>query len=180
VRSSKYLQDLIRNDCVVSVRAVAKALGIEQYYLELWFPDELQLLKTRVQLHRQQQEQCIQQYLETTLASQLIPPISLAQVAAELGVSERMLKKRFPAQKLLDRRRDSQTTQVQATCDRIKRVVAELHRQNIYTSVDRVHAAIGTWMVHGNVYRSAYIEAMLACGYRDVSDQSSLRRYISS
>jgi AraC-like DNA-binding protein len=181
-RCSEYLQELLRSDRVVSIRAVAKALGIGQYYLELWFPDELQLLKARTQLQRQQQAQQIQQDLETALASPRIPPIALAQVATELGVSEKMLKKRFPSQshKILERRRAFQTAQAQAACDRIKQIVVELHGQNIYPGVDRVHAAIGTWMVHGTAYRNAYVEVMLACGYRDVSNQTSLRRYIST
>ena len=182
VRCTEYLQELIQNRSIVSIRAVAKALGIGQYYLELWFPDELQLLKAGTQLQHQQQAQQIRQGLETALTSPHLPPITLAQVATELGVSEKMLKRRFPIQsrEILERRRAFQTAQVQAVCDRIKQVVIELHDQNIYPGVDRVHAAIGTWMVHGTAYRNAYVEAMLACGYRDVSDQTSLRRYIST
>lgn len=180
-RCNQYLQEIIRSGRATSVRAVAKALGIDEYYLTQWFEDELNLVRARYLNHKQQQSQKTQQQLEAALASELLPPICLAQVAADLGISTKTLKRNFPvhSQKILDRRREYEESQVQATCDHIREVVIQLHEQNIYPSVDRLHAAIGTWMVHGKSYRSAYIEAMTACGYRDVNTKSSLRRYIS-
>ena len=108
--------------------------------------------------------------------------MSLQEIARELDKSVKTLKRNFPVHihEILDRRREYMAGQIQLTCQQIRQTVFELHQQGIYPSVDRLHAVIGTWMVHGNAYRNAYMEAMNTCGYLDVRTKSSMRHYIST
>lgn len=181
-RCRQYLEDVLAGQDFPSLTAICRTLEVGSYYLTQYFSRELALLETKRQQETQQEMLAIQHALDVALASEERPPTSLNQLASELGRSVKYLKQHFPAasQALLSRRRRYVKAKVQATCQRIQDTVIDLHQQGIYPSVDRVHAAIGTWMVHGKAYRNAYIEAMLVCGYRDVSDQTSLRRYIST
>jgi len=98
---------------------------------------------------------------------------SLHQVGEAVGKSVRYLKNHFPLQSrvLVVRRREHVARHVEATCDRIRQSVLDLHQQGIYPSVDRIHSVIGSWMVHGKAYRHAYNEAMTLCGYLSTPSQ---------
>lgn len=177
----QYLQELIQANCFPYLIDITKTLKVGAYYLAQHFPQEVAFIESQHQRYIQQQQQAARDYLDAALASDVLPPPSLDQIAAELGKSVKTLKRVFPlhSQKILDRRRKYLADQHEATCQKIRQTVFDLHQQGLYPSVDRLHAAIGTWMVHGKTYRNAYIDAMTACGYRDVSTKSSLRRYIS-
>ena len=131
------------------------------------FPDELDRIAQLRQQKLQQQEELARSCLDEALASDTFPPQSLNQLATELGRTARYLKHNFPirSQQLLQRWRDYKQDQVQATCNQIRQTVLDLHQQGIYPSVDRLHAEISTWMIHGKVYRDTYNQALIAYGY---------------
>jgi hypothetical protein len=169
-RCRRYLEDVLVGQNFPSLTAICRTLKVGSYYLTQHFSRELALLETKRQQKTRQEMLAIQHALDAALASEARPPSSLNQLAVELGRSGRYLKCHFPAasQALLDRRRRYIEAEVQATCQRIQDTVFDLHRQGIYPSTDRLHAVIGTWMVHGKAYRDAYNTAMTACGYTDI------------
>jgi AraC-like DNA-binding protein len=166
-RCRHYLQQLLQGEQPPSLNAISKTLGVGNYYLKQHFAEELQCLETRRQQSFQQDEVTARDYFKQLLESEDDASISLQQVAETLGKSVKYLKHTFPieSQYLLDRRRAYIAAQVDMTCQHIRQLVFDLHQQGIYPSVDRIHAAIGTWMVHGKAYRRAYIDAMAQCGY---------------
>ena len=136
------------------------------HYLKQHFAEELHVVETRRRQQLEHREAFVREYLDRVLAEDE-GSVSLEQIAQAVGRSTSYLKNNYPLQSraLLSRRRDYIAKQVQATCDRIRQTVFDLHRQGIYPSVDRIHAVIASWMVHGKPYRHAYIEAMTLCGY---------------
>jgi len=176
----QYLLDLIQTNCFPCITAITKTLEVGSYYLTQHFPEEMRLIEAQHHHQIQQQEQVTRQYLDAALASDLLPPMSLQEIARELDTSVKTLKRNFPihSREILDRRREYMVSQIQLTCQQIRQTVFELHQQGIYPSVDRLHAVIGIWMVHGKAHRNAYIEAMNTCGYLDVRTKSSMRHYI--
>jgi AraC-like DNA-binding protein len=163
----QYLRELIQTNCFPYLIDISKTLEVGSYYLTQHFPEEVAFIETQRQRHCQQQAQEVQEYLEAALTTDVLPPLSLDQIAAELGKSVKTLKRVFPmhAQKILEKRRKYLADQLELTCRKIRQTVFDLHQQGIYPSVDRIHAVIGSWMVHGSAYRNAYIEAMTTCGY---------------
>lgn len=161
------LQEVIDGDIFPGVSVICNMLNVGSYYLWQHFPEELnQIAELRQQKNRRQWEQA-QALLQTSLVSDMFPPHSLSQLATELGRTPRFLKQNFPmlSQQILQRWRDYKFNQVQATCAQIREIVFELHQQGIFPSVDRLHAEISTWMIHGNIYRDVYNQALVDCGY---------------
>lgn len=166
-RCRSTLQQILASDDFPSVKAICKMLGVGSYYLWQRFPEELsQIAELRQQkIYRDvEQARCL---LEKSLASDAFPPQTLEQLANELGRTTKYFKRHCPvlSQQILKRWQDHKRDQVQATCDQIRQIVFELHLQGIYPSVDRLHAEISTWMIHGKVYRDVYNQALLDCGY---------------
>jgi hypothetical protein len=161
------LEEILASDDFPGVATICKMLGVGSRYLWQRFPKELnQIAELRQQKIYREWEQA-QVLLQTSLASDAFPPQPLDQLATELGRTARYLKRNFPimSQKILQRWRDYKHEQVQVTCSQIRQIVFELHEQGIYPSVDRLHAEINTWMVHGKVYRDVYSQALVDCGY---------------
>lgn len=161
------LQAIIASDDFPGAITIYKSLGVGSYYLWQRFPDELNQIATLRQAKIQQQNDFAQAHLDAALESDDFPPQSLHQLAMELGRTARFLKNKFPirSQHLLQRWQSYKTQQVQATCNQIRQIVFDLHQQGIYPSVDRLHAEISTWMIHGKIYRDVYNQALLDCGY---------------
>jgi hypothetical protein len=166
------LQEIIASNEFPGIFAICKILGISSYYLKRYFPEELKLIAQLRQQKIQQQTEMARSHLDESITSDAFPPQALEQLAIELGRTTRYLKHNFPirSQQILQRWQDYKKGQVQATCDLIRKTVFELHQQGIYPSVDRLHATISTWMVHGKVYRDVYNDALIYCGYlvRDI------------
>lgn len=170
-RCLHYLQTILPSQSAPTFSEIWKVLNVGKRYLKKHFADELQLIETRRQEQAQAMQTFVGAYLDQIVAED-VGAISLEQIAQTVGKSTRYLKNHFPVQSqtILRRRRAYVAQQVQATCDRIRQTVFTLHQQGIYPSVDRIHAVIDTWMVHGKPYRRAYIEAMTQCGYLATSE----------
>jgi len=166
-RCHHYLQQLLQREQTPFLAAICKTLGVGEYYLKRHFAEELQCLEARRWQSLQQDEVTARDYFKQLLESEDNASVSLQQVAEALGKSVKYLKHTFPVESrlLMDRRRAYIAAQVDMTCQRIHQLVFDLHQQGIYPSVDRIHAAISSWMVHGKAYRRAYIDAMTRCGY---------------
>ncbi|MBK9121529.1 MAG: TniQ family protein [Chloroflexi bacterium] len=166
VRCRAYLQTLLQQQTPPSLSEICATLNVSDHYLKQHFDEELQVIKSRRQAQIEHHEAFVGGYLDRMLTNTEAVP-SLHQVAKAVGKSVRYLKNHFPLQSriLLVRRGKHVARQVEATCERIRQSVFDLHQQGIYPSVDRIHAVIGTWMVHGKPYRHAYNEAMTFCGY---------------
>jgi AraC-like DNA-binding protein len=173
IRCRRYLQAILQDERFPTFTAIRKALGVGDYYLKQHFAAELGLIEARRQQHLQHEETTARDYLNRMLASEAHASTSLQQIAEALGKSTKYLKSAFPAESrmILSRRREYLAEQLQATCQRIRQTVFDLHQQGIYPSVDRIHAVIGSWMIHGKAYRRAYVEAMTLCGYLSTSTQ---------
>lgn len=164
-----YLQNLLQDQSAPTFSEICRDLNVGKRYLKKHFADALQVIESRHQQQMQALQSVVGAYLDQVVAQDR-GTLSLEQVAQTVGKSIRYLKHNFPlqSQMILERRRAHMTQQVQATCDCIRQTVFELHQQGIYPSVDRIHAVIGAWMVHGKPYRRAYIEAMTQCGYLSI------------
>jgi AraC-like DNA-binding protein len=165
-RSRQYLHSLLESQTCPTLTEICRTLEVGSYFLRQHFADEL----LTIEMRRKQQIAQDRTFVEATftrLLSENEPEVSLNQIAEAVGKSVRSLKHRFPTQSraLVAQRREQTARQVKATCDRIHQTVFDLHQQGIYPSVDRIHAVIGSWMVHGKAYRHAYNEAMILCGY---------------
>jgi AraC-like DNA-binding protein len=165
-RCRRYLETVLQNQIFPTFSEIRTSLSVGDHYLQQHFAHELQVIETRRQEQLEHLQTFVKAYLDRILEEDE-GVISLEQIAQAVGKSTRYLKNNFPSQSqtLLSRRRDYIARQVQATCDRIRQTVFDLHQQGIYPSVDRIHAVIDSWMVHGKAYRHAYIEAMTRCGY---------------
>lgn len=165
-RCRSYLEAALHNDSFPLLNDICQTLDVGDRYLKQHFADELQTIETRRRTQLERTEVWVREYLDRVLAED-DGAVSLAQVEQVVGKSAKYLKDRFPTQSaaILNRRRAYVAQQVQATCDRIRQTVFDLHERGIYPSVDRIHAVIDTWMIHGKAYRRAYIEAMTQCGY---------------
>ena len=171
-RCRGYLQSVLTGETFPTLTEIRKALGVGDHYLSQYFAVELLVIEAKRQQQIQQTEALAGEYLNQVLSGD-DESISLEQIAQAVGKSRRYLKNNFPLQSqlLLSRRRAYIAQQVQATCDCIHQTVFDLHRQGIYPSIDRIHAVIGTWMIHGKAYRHTYIEAMTVCGHFLSSEQ---------
>jgi len=172
VRCRAYLQTLLQQQRPPSLSEICLTLNVGDHYLKQHFGDEIQVIKSRRQAQLEHHEAFVGDYLDRML-TEAETVSSLHQVAEAVGKSVRYLKNHFPLQSrvLVVRRREYVARHVEATCDRIRQAVFDLHRQGIYPSVDRIHAVIGSWMVHGKAYRHAYNEAMTLCGYLSTRSQ---------
>lgn len=161
-----YFEQILKDERFPAFKQICQALRVSDHYLKQHFAAELQVIEVRRQQRLGQMETFVRAYLDQMLAEDE-GFVSLEQIAQAVGKSTRYLKNNFPAQSqtLLSRRRTYLAKQLQNTCNCIRQTVFDLHRQGIYPSVDRIHAVIGIWMVHGKPYRRVYIEAMTACGY---------------
>ncbi len=165
-RCRDYLAKTLKGAHFPVFKQICEALNVSDYYLKQHFADELRTIEVRRRHQLELRETFVREYLDRMLAENE-SSVSLEQIAQVVGKSTSYLKRKFPSQSqaLLSRRRAYMAKQVQATCDRIRLTVFDLHQQGIYPSVDRIHAVIDSWMVHGKAYRHAYIEAMTLCGY---------------
>jgi len=165
-RCRHYLEAVLQNQTSPTLSEICRVLSVGDHYLKQHFAEELHVVETRRRQQLEHREAFVREYLDRVLAEDE-GSVSLEQIAQAVGRSTSYLKNNYPLQSraLLSRRRDYIAKQVQATCDRIRQTVFDLHRQGIYPSVDRIHAVIASWMVHGKPYRHAYIEAMTLCGY---------------
>jgi AraC-like DNA-binding protein len=171
-RCRHYLEQTLNGEHFPAFKQICQTLKVSDHYLKQHFAAELQVIEARRRQQLEHMETFVREYLDRMLA-QDEGSVSLEQIARVVGKSTRYLKDNFPSQSrtLLSRRRAYLAKQVQATCDHIRETVFDLHRQGIYPSVDRIHAVIDSWMVHGKAYRHAYIEAMTMCGYLSASTQ---------
>lgn len=171
-RCHRYLETVLQSQTFPAFSEICTILRVSDRYLQQHFAHELQVIETRRQEQLEHLQTFVKAYLDRILEEDE-GVISLEQIAQAVGKSTRYLKNNFPlqSQMLLSRRRDYISKQVQATCDRIRHTVFDLHQQGIYPSVDRIHAVIDSWMVHGKVYRRTYIEAMTRCGYLSPATQ---------
>lgn len=172
VRCRAYLQTLLQRHLPPTFSEICSALNVSHHYLRHHFGDELQVIEARRQALLEHHEAFVGDYLDRMLTEAETVP-SLHQVAKAVGKSVRYLKNHFPLQSrvLVVRRREYVARHVETTCDRIRQSVFDLHQQGIYPSVDRIHAVISSWMVHGKAYRHAYNEAMTLCGYLSAPSQ---------
>jgi hypothetical protein len=161
----RHLAAILADDVFPSLTQIAHQLGIGTHYLRRRFPTELQRIKEKRQKQVAQTRKAAQATLTSALQADL--PTSLQQIATTLNVTTKYLKKYFPAQaqQVLDRYRCHQKERVQYKCDLIRQTVFDLHAQGVYPSVDRIHAVLGSWMVHGKIYRNTYQDALTNCGY---------------
>lgn len=171
-RCRAYLQALLQLQIPPTFSEICSALNVGHRYLRQHFGDELQVIETQRQVQIECHEAFVEDYLNRMLTEAETVP-SLHQVGEAVGKSVRYLKNHFPLQSrvLVVRRREHVARHVEATCDRIRQSVLDLHQQGIYPSVDRIHSVIGSWMVHGKAYRHAYNEAMTLCGYLSTPSQ---------
>ena len=167
-----YLEAVLQSQMFPTFTEICKTLGVGDYYLKQHFAVELQSIEAQRRHQLEQTEVSVHAYLNRILAAD-DASVSLEQIADTVGKSTRYLKSTFPtcSQAILRRRRAYLAQHLQTTCDRIRQTVFDLHQQGIYPSVDRIHAVIGSWMIHGKAYRRAYIEAMTLCGYLTPSAQ---------
>ncbi|MCC6615312.1 MAG: TniQ family protein [Anaerolineae bacterium] len=171
-RCRGYLQTFLSEQTLPTLTEICSTLNVGVHYLKQHFGDELQVIEARRQAQLEHHEAFVEAYLERML-TEGEPALSLNQIAEALGKSLRYLKNHFPLQSrvLVVRRHEHVARHVEATCDRIRQSVLDLHQRGIYPSVDRIHSVIGSWMVHGNAYRHAYNEAMTLCGYLSTPSQ---------
>lgn len=169
-RCRLYLENVLQGQSFPTFSEISTALGVGDHYLKQHFSDELQVIEAERQQQFEHTKALARKYLDQVIAEDE-GGVSLEQVAQAVGKSTRYLKNNFPAQShlLLRRRHAHIAKQVQATCDCIRQTVFDLHQQGIFPSVDRIHAVIDSWMVHGKAYRHAYNEAMTLCGYHTIS-----------
>lgn len=171
-RCRRFLETVLQNQTSPTFSEICTSLSVGDHYLKQHFAHELEVIEARRQEQMAYMQTFVKAYLDRILEEDE-GAISLEQIAQAVGKSTRYLKNNFPSQShtLLSRRRAYLARQVLATCDRIRQTVFDLHQQGIYPSVDRIHAVIDSWMVHGKAYRRAYIEAMTLCGYLSPSTQ---------
>jgi AraC-like DNA-binding protein len=166
-RCQQYLESILAGNTYPSMTVIARHLGISVGQLKHRFPDELLQITNKRHSQDEQVRQMAQQALDSALQDDQPIPESLHQIAASLKVSTKHLKKHFPeqAQQVLERYRRYKEACVRRNCDLIRQTVFDLHERGIYPSVDRIHATISSWMIHGGVYRDTYQKALEICGY---------------
>lgn len=163
------LGEILRSDPPVypSVWELTQTLQVSKYYLMTHFPDEVAQIRRVNQLQAEQEKEAIRSHLNAAVHATTSPPQSLEQIIRHFGKTRKYFKRWFPeqSQQIIANYKIYQKQVIELQCQQIKAVIFELHQQDIYPGIDRIHAAIDVWLIRGTPYRRAYTEAMLACGY---------------
>jgi AraC-like DNA-binding protein len=106
--------------------------------------------------------------LEAQLHNTAEPPLSVAEVARVLGVTDKTLRKHWPELcfALADRRRAYRSLNYKQRIEKLEQTVQALQNQGIYPSRNKVRKALGPYFLREARISDFYIHLMTELGYR--------------